>query len=163
MISKDYLGLLHGTEQLTCPAISSAWQAFAHAYMHDGNTEVALLHLADTCFSVLVDSANPFNTIIQRAERMHIEKNAGYSGNNPDPWANFRNCEQFGISAVQGCITRMCDKYARYQNLITYQTNAYNESIEDTIFDLGAYALILVCLIREQQYKELAGYEYAES
>jgi len=83
---------------------------------------------------------------------LHQRKNAGYSGDNPDSWANFRNCEVFGVSAQAGVLTRMSDKWARLTNLWKNPRNEQvGESIDDTLMDLAAYALILVCLRRENE------------
>ena len=36
--------------------------------------------------------------LLEQMKDLHIKKNAGYSGkDNPDPWANFRMAEQFGV------------------------------------------------------------------
>ena len=44
-----------------------------------------------------------FIELTQQMRDIHEKKNAGYSGvDNPDSWANFRLCEQFGVSASLG-------------------------------------------------------------
>ena len=44
-----------------------------------------------------------YQDLLDRAWDLHVAKNAGYAGaDNPDPWANFRMCEAFGISAFTG-------------------------------------------------------------
>jgi hypothetical protein len=66
---------------------------------------------------------------------LHISKNAGYAGAGAsDPWSNFRQCEQFGIAAVDGVITRMSDKWSRIQSLWKDKSNEQvGESVEDTL------------------------------
>ena len=93
--------------------------------------------------------------------RLHVNKNAGYAGaTNPDPWANFRMAEDFGVSAFKGCIIRMSDKYIRVKNLLKDPDNEkVGESIKDTLQDLAAYALIALCLLEEE---EVAAAKYAE-
>ena len=93
--------------------------------------------------------------LLREMKELHEKKNAGYSGkDNPDPWANFRMAEQFGVSAFQGCLVRMSDKYIRVTNLIKDPANdMVNENVKDTLFDLAAYALIAVCLLEEQEKK----------
>lgn len=88
---------------------------------------------------------------LDRAWDLHVRKNAGYAGaDNPDPWANFRMCEAFGITAFQGCMVRMSDKYIRVTNLMRDASNdQVGESIIDTLRDLAAYALIGVVLLQE--------------
>ena len=91
--------------------------------------------------------------LLDHMKDLHIRKNAGYSGkDNPDPWANFRMAEQFGVSAFQGCLVRMSDKYIRITHLVQNPENdMVNENVQDTLFDLAAYALIAVCLLEERK------------
>lgn len=94
---------------------------------------------------------------------LHVRKNAGYAGaDNPDPWANFRMCEAFGITAFQGCMVRMSDKYIRVTNLMRNAANdQVGESLIDTLRDLAAYALIGVVLLQEPQRVNAAPVEQA--
>lgn len=94
--------------------------------------------------------------LLDDMRELHIKKNAGYAGANAsDPWRNFRQCESFGIPAVDGVITRMSDKWSRIQSLWTDKANEQvGESIEDTLMDLAAYSLILICLLREKPTHE---------
>lgn len=91
--------------------------------------------------------------LLEEAKDLHIRKNAGYAGaDNPDAFANFRMSEAFGVSALDGCLVRMSDKYIRITNLRKNPANdRVNESIRDTLLDLSAYALIAVCLLEEQE------------
>lgn len=93
-----------------------------------------------------------FADTILTSKETHINKNAGYAGaDNPDPWANFRMAERFGISAFMGTLVRMSDKYIRIINLRKDPNNErVGESILDTLIDLAAYALIAICLLREE-------------
>ena len=90
--------------------------------------------------------------ILEEMKDLHIKKNAGYSvKDNPDPWSNFRDAENFGVSPVQGCLVRMSDKYRRVINLMKDTENEQvGESIMETLEDLAAYALIAKCLIEEE-------------
>jgi nitrogen regulatory protein PII-like uncharacterized protein len=93
--------------------------------------------------------------LLEQMKDLHVRKNAGYAGNSPDPWANFRMCETFNISAFNGCLVRMSDKYIRVTNLVKNPNNErVGENIKDTLFDLAAYALIAVCLLEEQEKKK---------
>ena len=100
-------------------------------------------------------ASKEYLSLLEQMKELHIKKNAGYSGkDNPDAWANFRMAEQFGVSAFQGCLVRMSDKYIRITNLVKDPSNEQvGESIDDTLFDLAAYALIAICLRREQDDK----------
>lgn len=81
---------------------------------------------------------------------LHRKKNAGYAGDSDDPWANFRECALFGIKVENGIITRMSDKWSRIRSLWKNPDNEQvEEAIEDTLMDLAAYALILICIMRE--------------
>lgn len=93
--------------------------------------------------------------LLKQMEELHIKKNAGYAGDNPDPWDNFREAEDFDVSAFKGCLIRMSDKYKRVKNLVKNPKNEQvGENIKDTLFDLSAYALIAVCLLEEQEKYE---------
>lgn len=95
--------------------------------------------------------------LLKDMEQLHIKKNSGYAGkDNPDPWANFRLSEGFGVSAERGCLVRMSDKFIRVQNLMKDPTNdQVGENIKDTLFDLASYALITICLIEELEKQKI--------
>lgn len=96
-----------------------------------------------------------YRNLLDEAWELFKAKNAGYAGDdNLDPWANFRMSEAFGISALDGCLVRMSDKYIRITNLRRSPANEkVGESIRDTLRDLASYALIAVCLLDEQDGK----------
>lgn len=99
-------------------------------------------------------AASPrFLELLKEMENIHIAKNAGYSGkDNPDPFANFRMSERFGISSFLGCLVRMSDKFIRVQNLVkNKENNMVNENLKDTLIDLANYAIIAICLLEEQE------------
>ena len=93
-----------------------------------------------------------YKQLLDDAWELFESKNAGYAGaDNADAFANFRMAEAFGISALDGCLVRMSDKYIRVTNLRRLPSNErVNESIRDTLRDLAAYALIAVCLLDEE-------------
>lgn len=93
-----------------------------------------------------------YRKLLDEAWELFEAKNAGYAGaDNADAFANFRMSEAFGISALDGCLVRMSDKYIRVTNLRRLPSNEQvDESIRDTLRDLAAYALIAVCLLDEQ-------------
>jgi hypothetical protein len=106
----------------------------------------------DTKPTITSAGSSEYKQLLDDMRDLHIRKNAGYAGAGAsDPWSNFRQCEQFGIAAVDGVITRMSDKYARIQSLWKDKSNEQvGESIEDTLLDLASYSLILICLLREK-------------
>lgn len=89
-------------------------------------------------------------TLVKEATQLHKDKNAGYSGNNPDPWINFRYCSNFGINPIDGILTRLCDKYMRLVNLYDNpELDKVGEKIEDTLMDFSAYLIIFAVMIQE--------------
>lgn len=90
--------------------------------------------------------------LLDEMKELHLKKNAGYSGDSADRWANFRMAENFNVSAFLGCLVRMSDKFIRIQNLVRNPKNEQvGEAITDTLFDLASYALIAICLWREKK------------
>lgn len=90
--------------------------------------------------------------LLEDMKQLHIKKNAGYSGDSIDRWANFRLAETFGVSTFLGVMVRMSDKWIRITNLIKNPSfDQVGESIDDTLFDLAAYALIAICIRRENK------------
>jgi hypothetical protein len=86
---------------------------------------------------------------------IHIKKNAGYSGDAPDAFSNFRESEDFDVSAFKGCMVRMSDKWSRIKCLSKNPDNdKVGEAITDTLIDLANYSIIAVCLYEEENRKE---------
>lgn len=99
------------------------------------------------------ESGSPeYLNLLDEMRDLHIRKNTGYAAaGDGDPWYNFRQCEKFGISSADGVITRMSDKWSRLQSLwLDSNNDMVGEPIEDTLMDLAAYSLILICLRREK-------------
>ena len=95
--------------------------------------------------------------LLDEMRELHIKKNAGYSGDSPDRWANFRMSEVFGIPAHMGALVRMSDKWIRITNLVKNPNfDQVGESIIDTLMDLASYCLIVVCLLREKKHDTLS-------
>jgi NTP pyrophosphatase (non-canonical NTP hydrolase) len=91
------------------------------------------------------------DTILDTIKDMHERKNAGYAGLSTDPFANFRHATLFNVTAHQGCLVRLADKYYRYCNLRQNpELDKVQESIEDTLLDLASYALIAQVLKDEE-------------
>ena len=130
--------------------VVEAW----HHLTENGPTETALYSLAVAALNEAFDlgEVKTWSGFIERQAALHIAKNAGYAGAaNPDPWANFRLSVHFGIPAFNGVLVRMSDKFSRYISLKADASNdRIGESIIDTLIDLGAYALIALCIAREE-------------
>lgn len=126
-----------------------------------------LLNLTGVCYELLTRfTVYEWDEVLAAAKELHKKKNAGYSGTvlndedmravfgdlyDPnDSWRNFRMCTRFGISDTDGCIVRLCDKYSRFWTVyLNAKNEQVGESAVDTLRDLSAYALILVCLLEE--------------
>jgi hypothetical protein len=73
-------------------------------------------------------------------------KNADYTGQSDDPFANFAAVERLGIcSTEQGFLVRMTDKMQRITSFVQKgQLQVKGESVEDTLQDLANYALLFL-------------------
>lgn len=72
-------------------------------------------------------------------------KNADYTGNSDDPFANFTLVETFGaMTTEQGFFARMTDKFARVSSFIQNgELQVKTETVEDTLLDLANYCALL--------------------
>ena len=95
---------------------------------------------------------NPdFEKILEEAKELHNRKNDDYAKTN-DPYANFRECERFGIPAWKGVLVRISDKWTRICNLVKKMDEgkeASNEPLEDSFRDLCVYFPIILDLYRK--------------
>lgn len=97
-----------------------------------------------------------FYELLKEMERIHDSKNNDYADSASDPLRNFRACEDAGISAFDGCLTRLSDKYMRVMNLARKEREGREqgvkgEAITDTLLDMANYALIAIILYEEGQ------------
>jgi hypothetical protein len=96
-----------------------------------------------------------FHELIAEIVKTHDTKNRDYADSQSDPLANFRECEDFGIPAYLGVLTRMSDKWKRIKNLARRRymgrggPAVADESMLDTLRDLAVYSLICIELIEE--------------
>ena len=94
-----------------------------------------------------------FYEILDVIKNLHDQKRHDY-GANEDIFANFRLSELSGISAWQGSVVRMGDKYARISNFIKKGEFKFKEeSIKDTLMDMAIYSLITMILFEEEEEK----------
>lgn len=114
----------------------------------------ALSHIAEDALALAaVRIGTPWSQALRDAKALHIAKNAGYAGLSKDPWANFRTSTSFGVTPYKGVLVRMGDKFIRFVNLQTNPAlDQVDESITDTLRDLGAYALIARCIYEEDHH-----------
>lgn len=85
----------------------------------------------------------------------HISKGADY-GLVEDPFSNVRSSEWFGVPGWIGAIVRANDKMRRLmkgakQTIVSGKDDMANESIDDSLLDLGVYAGIALVLRRENE------------
>lgn len=91
--------------------------------------------------------------VMGQAIELHARKNSNYAGFvEGDPYANFRQCENFDVAAWLGVLVRMSDKWSRIMTLAKGVPDQVGESFEDTLIDIINYAAICVCLYREGKY-----------
>lgn len=89
--------------------------------------------------------------LLDRMRDLHIRKNTGYSGHSDDTWYNFRACERWGGDSLEGVMHRMTDKWSRLESLTMNEGNdQVGEPMCDTLMDLAAYSLIMICLRQER-------------
>ncbi len=103
-----------------------------------------------------------FLAILEKMRELHLKKDADYAGDSK-PFDNFRSASEVGIKPSTGVFVRVQDKFKRVQNLLKRElrgigTSVADESIEDTLLDLSAYALIV--LVLRQEEKPLVFKEY---
>ena len=92
-----------------------------------------------------------FYELLRAMEQIHDSKNSDYADSASDPLRNFRACEDAGISAFDGCLTRLSDKYMRVMNLAKKEregrkVGVLSEAVTDTLLDMSNYALIAIVL-----------------
>lgn len=165
MISQEYLDTLdlqrneqplftYSVEADFLSCLEYGWLKLQKYYgANDWMARWMLFAISTTAHAFLSHLTNTlFEAVIEEAKELHRAKNAGYSGNNEDPWINFRECEKFGIRAIDGVMTRLCDKYVRFNNV--YRNNELDqvgESAIDTLRDLAAYSLIAHVMLGERK------------
>lgn len=107
-------------------------------------------------YAALDEKKSDFHQILRNMGEVHDRKNSDYANSDTDRYKNFRLCEMAGISAFDGCLTRLSDKFARVMNLAEKARRdegpaVRDESIEDTLLDMANYAVIALILHRQQR------------
>lgn len=96
-----------------------------------------------------------FLNLLHAMARLHKLKAADY-GVNGDPFKNVRQSAEFGVAPWKAAMIRGNDKMVRIQKFACDGFLA-NESVEDSMLDLSAYALISLILFREEHAAGSAG------
>jgi len=99
-----------------------------------------------------------YHDLLEELKVLFDKKNKGYAaaGGKGDTWYNIRRCEKFSIDIQDGLVTRICDKFSRFESL--YASGGANdfvgETLDDTLRDLANYCLFLI-IIRRQRMQEI--------
>ena len=80
---------------------------------------------------------------------IHLKKSHDY-GNGKDPLGNFEQAKDWGLTPYQGIMIRIGDKIARLQSFLI-KGELKNESVDDTLTDLAAYALLAKVILRRER------------
>jgi hypothetical protein len=87
--------------------------------------------------------------LLDEMRNLHLRKAEDY-GSDEDPLQNLRACKDIGLDPIVGTWVRAKDKVQRIDQYFR-KGNLVNESVEDSLMDLAAYALLTLTLIREGQ------------
>lgn len=88
---------------------------------------------------------------------LHLSKGGDYA-DLADPLKNYvQSSQDCGVEPWRGALLRLSEKYHRIVNLLAKQTTPNHESIEDTLMDLSALALIVRSLRRRAQSPDATG------
>lgn len=86
---------------------------------------------------------NPlFNTLLDQIKDTHEKKNHDYG----DSFA--KSMDEFGMPAAA---IRLSDKLNRFKSLIKSEAQVKDESIEDTLLDMAAYAIMTVEYLKKKK------------
>ena len=86
--------------------------------------------------------------LLEYMKELHLKKAQDY-GASGDPLSNLRASVDVGIEPWRVTWLRAKDKVKRIDNFCVNGTLA-NESVEDSLFDLAAYSLLVIALRREE-------------
>ena len=86
-----------------------------------------------------------------RLAELMARKNRGYTGHDPDPWANFREVEPLTTTEI-GLMARTGDKWNRLKSLMLNPANdQVDEDIFETIDDMINYLAIMYDVMYERK------------
>lgn len=161
MISTRYLKLLEELRDMPVKSrgldvnlarLKALWGSFPYNYRADHDSAVQYLEIMSLVARDILCELLPTTPQALTADltELHKTKNAGYSGTNEDPFSNFREIEKFGISTADGVLTRLSDKFVRFQNVYNNgELDQVSERAVDTLVDFIAYSLMLVVILEE--------------
>lgn len=88
-----------------------------------------------------------FCELLDELKELHFKKGSDY-GEEHSPLANIIQSEDFGVPGWVGATVRANDKVTRLKSFARKGTLA-NESVDDSLRDLAAYAIIALVLWEE--------------
>ncbi len=92
-----------------------------------------------------------FEEIIHQMLTVHKAKNSDYSPGETS-FTNFLESEKVGVPPWKGAFIRLQDKYSRCCTLIGgHEAQVEDERLEDTLLDMANYAVIVLCLLKQQE------------
>lgn len=94
----------------------------------------------------------------ERMKDITRRKNADYTGDSTDPFANFAVVSKVGVCTTeQGFLVRMCDKLMRISALSAEGKEAQvkDEAVEDTLLDLANYSILLAGYLRSRRARSM--------
>ena len=85
-------------------------------------------------------------------------KNADYTGDTNDAFANFTRIEEMGITKTEiGFLTRMTDKLCRLNSFVQKGVlEVKDESFDDTCLDLANYAILFAGYVSSKRQLDAA-------
>lgn len=119
-------------------------------------------HVMCVCVKPLVPhhvhSGDPsFLAALDELRALHLSKGSDYA-NAADPLRNYvESSHDCGVEPWRGALLRLSEKYHRITNLLAKGTTPNHESIDDTLMDLAALALIVRSLRRRGQSADATG------
>lgn len=104
--------------------------------------------------ALLNDIEQTFNKCLLIAKM----KNSDYAGKETlDPFKNFRGSEFVSVKPERAILVRTMDKISRVSNLLDFDAEVKDESINDTIDDIINYMAILKSFIKNNKYDTIKG------
>ena len=152
------------SDELTVEKIEDAKKAFEEADVpEDECVDVFNMDFAELEAKIIADSIKS-NTqrymdfhaeICERMKAITKAKNADYTGEGDDPFANFKIVELNGITSTErGFLVRMSDKMARITSFVQKGTlEVKDESVQDTLMDLANYCILMMGYINSKKGK----------
>lgn len=98
-----------------------------------------------------------FLRALDELRALHLSKGADYA-DRADPLKNYvRSSTDCGVEPWRGALLRLSEKYHRLTNLLAKGQAPQHESLEDTLMDLAALALIVRSLRRRAACADATG------